>query len=219
MSQVMQYEFRLFGPDAGKTKVINGHKFVYGIHRKVVAPHAAATLMQVLSFYGAYAKGTPQYDEALAAEEAANGANEVPAQAERGSDDPVLGGVRQDGGGPEAPSSDGRSGADDHSAESEGVDSTGSGHRHAGIPKFEEAAGHTQPGEPSSEGSVDVAQAMMKLDPENDSHWVKAGPRAGLPKLAAVEEAYGKAGLTAADLEAALPGWNREKAVQKMLEG
>ena len=222
MSQVMQYEFRLFGAYKGKTKVVNGHKFVHGIYRTVVAPHSAATLMKVLSFYGAYAKGTKEYDEALAAEEAEHGADEVHAEAELRADDPVSGDVQSDGGGPEAPSPDGRGGADDDSAEGAGSDSAGSGHGHAGVPEFAEVAASAErpePGEPASEGSVSVRAAMLKLDPENDAHWVKAGPRAGLPKLAAVEEAYGKAGLTAADLEAAIPGWNREKATQRMLDG
>lgn len=222
MSQAMQYEFRLFGPYKGLTKVINGHKFVHGVYRTVVAPHSAATLMQVLSFYGAYAKGTKDYDEALAAEaakEAAeNGADEVHTEAERREHDPVSDGLQPDGGGLAPPATDERGGADSDPAQGEGVDPAGGGHEHAGVPKFEEAAEHSQPGEPSSEGSVEVQQAMLKLDPENDAHWVKAGPRTGLPKLAAVEEAYGKAGLTAADLEAAIPGWNREKAVARMLE-
>jgi hypothetical protein len=53
---------------------------------------------------------------------------------------------------------------------------------------------------------------MMTLDPTNDSHWVMTGAQVGKPKLAVVEEAYGRAGLTRSDLEDALPGYNREVA-------
>src|SRR3546814_14187350 len=86
MSQIMQYSFRLFGPRKGRTVAINGHKFVDGVYRAVVSPHNAANLMKVLSYYGAYAKGTPEYDAALAKEEN-HGADEVPSGAEQGGAD------------------------------------------------------------------------------------------------------------------------------------
>ena len=216
--QNMQYTFRLFGGRAGKSGMINGHNFVNGMYRKIVAPVQAATLCRVLGFYGAYAQGTPEYDAALAKEEAANGGSKVHAEAGQGKAAEVRSGSGPDGTQPEEASADDGTGADDSDAGGPGSDSAGSGHGHAGVPKFEEAASLPQPGEPASVGSDEVKAAMLKLDPENDEHWVKHGSAKGLPKLNAVEEAYGKAGLGRQDLEAAMPGWNREKAIGAALD-
>ncbi len=175
-------------------------------------------MAKVLGFYGAYAQGTPEYDAALAKEEAANGGSKVPEAAGSGEADAVRGDPGSDGAVPEAPSADDGSGAGNSEADGSGGSAPGDGLGHAGVPKFEEAASLPQPGEPESVGSDDVKAAMLKLDPENDDHWVKHGSAKGLPKLNAVEEAYGKAGLGRQDLEAAMPGWNREKAIGAALE-
>lgn len=216
--QNLQYTFRLFGGRAGKSGMINGHQFVNGYYRVIVAPVQAGTLSRVLGFYGAYAQGTPEHDAALAKEEAANGGSKVPEAAGSGSADAVRSSPEQDGSESEAPPADDGSGAGDSEADGSGSDSAGSGRGHAGVPKFEEAASLPQPGEPVAVGSDDVKAAMLKLDPENDEHWVKHGAAKGLPKLNAVEEAYGKAGLGRQDLDAAMPGWNREKAIEAALE-
>ena len=213
----LQYEFHLFGGRKGKTGTINGHKFVHGVFRTIVAPVQAAPLMRVLSFYGAFAKGTPEYDAAVAKEEG-HGGSKVSEAAGSGSADAVRSDSGSDGSQPEEASADDGSGAADSEAGSAGSGSAGSGLGHAGVPKFEEAASLPQPGEPVAVGSEDVKAAMLKLDPENDEHWVKHGAAKGLPKLNAVEEAYGRAGLTRQDLDAAIPGWNREKAIGAALE-
>lgn len=219
--QAMQYTFRLFGGRKGQTIVISGHKFVHGICREVVSPVQAAPLVRSLSFYAAYHVGSPEYDAALAAEEAAeakvNGTSEV----HKGSGDrepaEVSGDSGSAGAGPaEEPTDDGN-GAVDASSEGAGPDANGDGHEHAGVVKFEESADIPEPAEPEAVGNEAVAAALMKLDPENDEHWVRTGAAAGKPKLAAVEEAFGRAGLTRQDLEAALPGWDRDKAIAAAL--
>lgn len=221
MSQVMQYTFHLFGARKGKTVKINGHQFVAGEFKPVVSGSAAATLMKVLSYYGAYAKGTPEYDAAVAAEKKeageTDGAGEVHEAAEPGQAEADAGDIQPDGAGPaEVPADD--SGADaDGGAGSAGDVSGGDGHEDSGVPHFEEPQDWPNPHEPASVGSEEVKTAMLKLDPDNKDHWVQTGAHKGKPKLSAVEEAYGKAGLTRDDLEAALPGWTHEKAVEAAL--
>ena len=159
--QSMEYEFRLFGGRMGTTMSINGHKFVDGVFRTVIPSTQLPSLAKILSYYGAFLKGSSEYDAAMAAE-------------------------------------------------------TG------GEPKAEPKVAKTKAkaaSEPLSEGNGEIAAALKKLDPENDDHWVMTGTHKGLPKLFAVEEAYGRAGLTRQDLEAALPGWNRDKALEAALEG
>ena len=213
----MQYEFRLFGGRAGQTVVINGHKFVQGIYHKVVAPVQASTLIKVLGYYGAHPKGSPAYDAALAKEQEL-GTDEVHSGAQCGPAAAVSDAGGSAGAGPAASgSSDERDGAAAASADGSRDNSPGDGHADAGVPKFEDGP-LPQPFEPASVGSRDIKTAMMKLDPENDDHWVKAGVAAGKPKLHAVETAYGRAGLTRDDLEDALPGWTRDKAIEHMLE-
>ncbi|MCK5641931.1 MAG: hypothetical protein KAJ19_14100, partial [Gammaproteobacteria bacterium] len=87
----------------------------------------------------------------------------------------------------------------------------GNGHEHSGIPKFPEDADYRAE-EPASSVNTDILAAVRKLDPEVDSHWVVTGAHKGKPKLQAVEDAYGKAGLTRQDVEAAAPGYNRDAA-------
>ncbi len=70
---------------------------------------------------------------------------------------------------------------------------------------------------PLSEVAEAVKIAILKLDPEVDQHWVMTGAHKGKPKLQAVEDAYGKAGLTRSDIEAAVPGYTRDAALDAAL--
>jgi hypothetical protein len=99
MSQVMQFEFRLFGPRKGQTIMLNGHQFVDGLCTLVQSSDNMGNAARVFSFYGAYARGTPEYDAAVALEEAENGADEVSEASIEGANSPVPTGVQSDGGG------------------------------------------------------------------------------------------------------------------------
>jgi hypothetical protein len=63
-------------------------------------------------------------------------------------------------------------------------------------------AGVTHHGDPK------IAKAVLSLDPNDDKAWNKDGR----PAMQAVEALYGCAGITRADVEAAVPGWTREQA-------
>lgn len=228
MSQVMQYRFRLFGPYAGKTMTVNGHQFVNGETVLVQSSENMGACTRVLSFYGAFHAGTPEYEEALAKElaeqeaakaaEETNGGSEVHSETESGSSDEVRGDIQSDGTKPsEAPADVSPVDAEAETGNS-GIDTSGDGHGHAGVPKFEEAADQREPSEHAPEINEAVKTAVLKLDPAESSQWVSTGAHAGKPKLLAVEEAYGRAGLTRQDVEAAIPGWNRDLALETALE-
>lgn len=218
MSGIMRFEFRLFGPRKGQTMVLNGHQFVNGICLLTQSSDNMGTAARVFSFYKAFARGTPEYDEALAAEEAeTNGADEVDPPAIEGVDPAVPTVIGSDGAGPsegEAVPSSADVGTGGTDPASPGP--SGDGHEHAGVPQFPEDKDYRAE-EPSSSVNEDIKRAIYKLDPENDSHWVLAGGHKGLPKLQAVEDAYGKAGLTRQDTNAAAPGYNRDAAIEAAL--
>ncbi len=216
MSQVVQITFRLFGPRAGHAMSINGHQFVKGLRVLNIASAAIAPLTRVMSFYGAYARGTPEYDEALAKEEA-NGGNEVQASSGNRPADQVQDDVRPNGAESAAQATVGSQQPVGAASEDTGVDPARYRHTDAGIPKFEERADHAQPAEPASALDVDVRSAVLKLDPDEASHWVQSGPDKGKPKLSAVEEAYGRAGVTRRDVESAAAGYNRSAATEAAL--
>ncbi len=219
MSGVMQFEFRLFGPRKGQTMVINNHPFVDGICILVQSSENMGTAARVLSFYGAYHRGSLEYDAALAAEEAANGADDSSSPSVEGADPAVEADLGSDGAGPsegEAVPSAGN--VDPGGSDPASVDASGDGHEHAGVPKFPEDADYRAE-EPSSSVDAEVAAAVRKLDPDVDSHWVLTGAHKGKPKLQAVEDAYGKNTLTRQDIESAMPGYNRGAAAEAALAG
>ncbi len=220
MSGIMQFQFRLFGPRKGQTMVLNGHPFINGICTLVQSSDNMGTAARVFSFYGAYARGTPQYDAAIAKEEAeANGAGEVSEAGIEGSHPAVPVVVQPDGGG--SPEGEAVPSADDAGAG--GTDPTsagtgGDGYEHSGLPKFPEDADYRAE-EPASQVNAEVAAAVRKLDPDVDGHWVVTGGHKGKPKLQAVEDAYGKNTLTRQDIESAMPGYDREAAAEAALAG
>lgn len=213
MASAMRYEFHLFGPRKGRNIRINGHMFERGVCAMVQSPDKMATCMRVLSYYGAYARGTQEFDDATA-KETANG-NSVDAQPEahgrKGNE--VSGGSVEAGNRSPQEAAGNRSGSDGPDEGRSRPDPAGDGHAHSGVPAFEDAAGFTRPSEPASDVDAEVAIALRKLDPEVDDHWTKAG----IPALAAVELAIGKAGVTRKDVESALPGWDRDEAMKATL--
>ncbi len=217
MSGIMQYEFHLFGPRKGQTININGHNFRNGVATLAYSSEAMGSCMKVLRSYGAFARGTQEYLDAMDKEEAANGVNDILAASDGGSDDPIRSGVRPVGAQPPpSPANASAGGNDSQRATGPNGDPAGHGHEHAGIPKFPEDKDFRAT-EPSSSVNVGIMAAVMKLDPEVDDHWVQTGAAKGLPKLNAVEEAYGKANLTRQDVDAAAPNYNRDRAYETAL--
>lgn len=217
MSGLMQYEFQLFGPRKGQTININGHPFRNGVAHLAYSSEAMGSCIKVLQAYGAFARGTHEYNEAVEAEEARRGISEILEASDGGEGDAVRSGVRQVGAkSPTPPADDWAGGNDSQRADGSDDSPSGDGHEHAGIPKFPEDKDF-RPTEPSSSVNEGIKAAVMKLDPEVNEHWVMTGAHKGLPKLNAVEEAYGRANLNRQDVEAAMPGYNRDAAFEAAL--
>ena len=212
MATKMVFHMELFGPRKGQTFKANGHQFIGGHYDVALDPASAGFALQVLSNYGAYARGTPEYDAAKAKEEENNGADEVQSSEGSGKTDEVLSDVQPDGAKPtEETSNDGGSDVDSSDGDS-GLSATGDGHSDTGLPKFEEAENKRQATEPKATVDQKLIAAIKALDPTNKAHWVNTGLHAGKPKLSALEEAYGQAGLTRADIDAVAEGYTREVA-------
>ncbi len=217
MSGLMQYEFHLFGGYKGRTMTINGHVFRNGVARLAISSEALGACAKVLTSYGAYARGTQEYLDAEEKEKAADAVNDILKASDVGSNDPVRSEVRPVGAQPTPPPTDASAGdTDPQWASGPDSDPAGHGHQHAGVPQFPEDKDF-QPSEPSSSVNVSIKAAVLKLDPEVDDHWVQTGAAKGLPKLNAVEQAYGKANLTRQDVDAAAPSFNRDRAYETAL--
>lgn len=65
-----------------------------------------------------------------------------------------------------------------------------------------------QPNKLQTLGNERLAAALRQLDPENDEHWTKIGK----PAMSALEQFYGSSDITRADVEAAIPDFNRDVA-------
>jgi hypothetical protein len=169
--------------------------------------------MKVLSYYGAYAKGTEEYDKALEEEEANGDSANAKSEEAVGSSDQVSSESVSASDRAKEDETNNVSRADADEGNNEGHHSSGSGHEDSGVPKFEEAGNIKPPVEPASEVDEEVRVAVMKLDPSIDYHWTQAG----IPALLAVEEAMGKAGVTRKDVKAAAPNWDREAAMAAIM--
>ncbi len=232
MAKPMIYTMRFFGGYRGRTKLINGHQFIQGEYQLVANPDSVAFVLKALASYGAYAKGTEEYDAALVVEEASDaaatakaaepihtsgyveildGTDQTESPSEAGETDGIPSDVRPNGAEPtEASATDGESdvGSEDGGS---GLHADRNGHSDSGLSKFEEGESRG-PGEPEGEVDSSLVRAIRALDPLVDDHWVLRGRHAGKPKLGSVEEAFGKSGLTRADVENALPHYTREVA-------
>jgi hypothetical protein len=213
MSNVMQYDLRLFGPYAGQDININGHAFRKGELTFIQKPEAVGFALRVLSYYGAYAKGTPEYDEALAKEELNNGISvEVDKSAGSGASEQVSSDRESSRGEITKETVDVGDGYGEFEKRDTGVFTDRDGCKDTRIPEFEKEKDRVEPEEPQIDSDPLIAKAVMKLDPNHDGFWTQMG----LPKLSAVEELYGKAGVTRAKVEAAAPGYTRETALENV---
>lgn len=199
----MKNKLILTGAYAGRTMTLNGHKFEKGELPLSGDIEKLGGLIRYFATYNAYLSGS---EELAAAQERDRKNKEMG----HGSDT-VL-----DGEGA------GASGASANGANAEGS-ATGSGN--AGTAS--DGSGSVSNGDGVSEGRVaneppvssdaqvlKVLDALKMLNPENDDFWTDAG----LPKVAAIEEASGVVGVTRKDIEAAWPGFNREKALEMLVD-
>jgi hypothetical protein len=218
MVDLQRVELVLVGPYAGKTITLNGHRYVGGIARiDVRAEQIELLLRSAARSYNAYPAGS----EALAqAQERSRGNGRAGTDEAKGSEDrrlqPALGEVRLRPEHPAAQVPDVHGRGDDADSRSAVWDSANRD-RYADtrIPRQahhgEHAEHHSAAG---PEVNLKLLASVRSLDHDNDELWTAEG----LPKLSAVEEAYGSAGLTREDVETVAPAWSREKASAAALD-
>lgn len=217
MSDLLKTEMVLAGAYAGRNVRINGHEFINGVCVLHGQPETLEGAVKYLATYQAYPKGSEELATAQARdagvaktdEVQADGDNrDTEANTESGSTEEVQGDSSPSGESAEADADDGSADAEAKEGDA-GSSSDGDGHADAGVSdESEETSG--KGGAPDSDQSINEAlrKVVMNLDPKNDDHWTDDG----MPKLATIEEAYGSADVTRADVDAVEPGWDRDKA-------
>ena len=179
----------LTGPLRGATRLLRHHQYVDGITWVTGSPDE---ISGVCTYHGkcwqAYPAGSLELEAAQAEDENRYGKRVV--QTDR--PEPVPSEVLSDGGGPtEAPSV--LSGSDD---ESEAGDT--------GV--LPEGGGSESADEPAS-ADDDIREAIKTLDPNEDSHWT----RAGRPAVTAIEAICGRF-VPRVTIDKLAPNWSRETA-------
>lgn len=214
MSQAITILFLLTGQLAGKTITLGDYQFVEGRCEITDDPVQLALHARALEVnWQALPENDPRHEQIAAAmaelidktaEELANEQREIPP----GGNGPDRTAEVHGGSEPEAPAADSAAivGEADAGAPAGGAERAAA-----------DADGHQEgvsqdAGQGSSEAKPEVNEklrnAVLGLDPKVDANWTKDGK----PAMKAVEAAYGSAGITRADVEAAAPGFNREAA-------
>lgn len=193
MAKIVEHKYELTGAHKGKNMKIGPHSFVQGFFSIMLQPDKAEGLTNYFSHFNAWLVGSPEHK---AAKERDNGSSE-----------------NLDGGGSNA------SGVLPNGAgTAEGSAGTGNAGTEGNAPGLEATGSDgASDGGIAEDGSVTltpealkIADAVRKLDVMNDEHWTQAG----LPSVAVVAENSGIATATRKDIEAASPGWTREKALE-----
>lgn len=190
----MQVTYVLAGHYEGKTVELAGHKFKSGRLAVEMQGSQADGFSKLMSFWQAYPEGSKELAAAQGlhakSKEEKDDGSEVHDQ--EGSDDSTVGEGE--------PTSEEGANGEGHAE----VEAPGAGVQNSDAGGREEA--------PVVDEKL---QAILSaLDHANDEHWTMAG----LPRLSVVEEAYGSTNLTRGDIQAAMPGWDREAAAARAKE-
>ena len=155
------------------------YKFQNGFHEAILDSGKVQKRTDAMAKYGAY-----PYD--------ANQANKDAAESGSGSEVPVPGAGGPDGSGPAQEGADDGAGAGGAETGSAGSVPDGDGREDSRD-------------DWNKENDNRLLKAVKSLDPKNDEHWTSHGT----PAVAAVEQAFGKAGVKRADVERVAPGYTR----------
>jgi hypothetical protein len=180
----------LTGHFKGQTIVLNGHKFVDGTLELKGDMDKMQGLINYFRSYNAYLAGSDELAKAEARDkENANGKNSNLENGGRKN----SGRVQSDKPGSKVEASGSGNDGDEVGA-GDGLVPEGDG-----VPEGRE-------GDPQV---LKIIDAVKSLDPDADEFWTDAG----LPKVSAIEKAAGLVGVTRKEIENAMPGYNREKAI------
>jgi hypothetical protein len=191
----------LTGAYAGKTILLNNRTFIRG---RLPLEGPLSQLEHLVQYYGtaynAYLEGSEELTRAQERDRCNRAANH-PNAAGNGEGDSSNGAVGQpsqgsaDDGGPTSVAS-----SNDSLVGRAAGDSSPAVHSNAAA-SFANAK------------TAKMIAVLKGLDPSNDEHWTAAG----LPMILALEQSLGQTGIMRKDVDAVLPGWNREKATAEVV--
>jgi len=221
-SDILDVTLVLAGGLDGKTCVLAGYQFTDG---KLRLQGERGSLDGLIRYLGKSYQAFPENSQEHLAlvkhcqeEEKANGSGKDNGSVQ-GTGEQVESGVRQDGAGPSEVQADVLGAPDDGAiGGQEGDIPIGDGHEDAGVHREDEAGRDNEefvitethdPVTPTvATSNVKLTNIVMALDPENDKHWTEAG----LPAMAAIEQAAKSTGIIRSEVEDAAPDHNREAA-------
>ena len=213
-SDIVDLTLILVGGYRGKTVILGGQQFTDGKLRLQGERQALAGLIMYLGkAYQAFPRDSEQFKnmQKICGEEEYGTSKDIGSVQETGK--PTESGVRQDGS-ESAPVHDllGEANDGDNGGTERGV-SNGDGHENTGLHR-EETDGRDNENEvihpPAPFLNAKLTQVVMALDHNNDKHWTEAG----LPAMAAIEQAMESTGILRSEVEAAAPDHNREEAAK-----
>lgn len=206
MASILTLRLIMTGVNTGKTGVWGDCKFVKGVHLMVGQPSEFEHRIAKMRFYNAFLDGTDELTKAIERDIANGNSYTYPISSVQSAGKAV--------GSPE-----GQVGSTVHSNESASSGaSNGTGHDGA-----EQGKAGVLPTRTSTVGvtanqsddkriqdakSKKIKDILLQLDHQNDEHWTQAG----LPRLSVIEQALGETGILRADLEAVMPGFDRQKS-------
>lgn len=187
MAIMMKRTLVLEGHYAGKNIILAGYRFVNG---EIVVTGPEKDVVGITTYLGRCYQAKWKEDP--------HGQRDIHTDPEQDAEHPVPGEVQPDRGG--SVEEGAAHGGGDGDPEGGGTEhhSEGDGHEHAGV---------------DNGVNLKLAFALNCLDPDNDTHWTQTG----IPMLAVVAKAYGDETVGRKEIEMAIPGYNREKAIEKAL--
>lgn len=215
MADHMTVQLVLTGPYAGKTMNLNGVQYDQGV---ATLQGPAQSLAYAITYHGRSYQAFPAGSDELKAaqlrdamqKEGADGKHDVSPTPEQRPSTAVHSDLQPDGQGPTGSETADGSGDAGAEAGDTGTGSARDGHADAGHDTAEVERGQSQ----AKAVDAKLSRIVKSLDPDVAAHWTGQGK----PSMKAVEEAYGSTGITRSDVEAAAPGWTREKAQTEALK-
>lgn len=184
--------FILTGANAGKTMKINHVQFNSGVGDWPGPLDKMGGLINYLATFNAYPTGSPELEAAMKRDkEKANGPSAI-VRGQRGGPEGGLE-ANESSTGPT-----GGAGTTGSETAAQGSEAQGSG----------EESGRVAAGQQDAQ-TLKVIDAINSLSPEIDNNWTDEG----LPSVDAIAEASKVITVTRKDIEAAVPGFNRAKAL------
>jgi len=231
MANVINVTMVLTGPREGHTENINGHFFDRGVYQLIGQDDKIWACIKFLSTYGAYPDGSKEYHAACTNYEKImkeqNGLSNIQKNTKSRITEKVLSNVQSGGEGSSEEETVEDKSTDKTDNGKTGIHSAGDRHEDSGFSTEQETESGKSDTKESEKSENPIAgipelnkkllKAIMSLDAEDDTHWVKTGKNVGKPKINIIEEAYGETGITRVDVESAAPKYDKTAALEILI--